>query len=72
MKTKYEPASKHYTIRCNETHEEQDFETESECIEWAKKVAHTFGSQMTFTLTRVTEESSEIWADTNAEAGMVR
>lgn len=72
MKIEYEPASKHYTIRCNETHEEQDFDTEAACLEWAKKVAHTFAEDMTFTVTRVTEEAGEVWADTNAEVGMVR
>jgi len=72
MKLKYEPASKGFRIRCNETLEEKDFDSEAECVEWAKKVANTFAQDMTFTLTRVTEEEAQLWATREQEIGMVR
>ena len=71
MKTIYSKASVYFSIRCNETHEERDFSSECECVEWATKVAHTFGQKMSFTVTKVVESECEIWANSNAEYGMV-
>ena len=59
-KLKYRPASKHYRIRCNETQEEQNFTSEPQCMEWARKVANTFRLNLTFTIILAAETVSRI------------
>lgn len=55
--------TKYYRVRVTETCEEQVFSTRREAVDWMRKVAHTFGSSMSFELIVMTENTSRMTID---------
>jgi len=60
MKIRFEPGSKYFRIRCNETMEERDFSTLEECIAFADRGRQLMPEEpVGYVITKITEQEAD-------------